>query len=459
MIGGSAMDREEYNFIPGGLVSCFLNEMEVTILKIAKDKITVRVSEKLENDAVFSIKTAFYIFKKKRYEEVSIIDYEIIEKEKKDFYTAYTFAINDDRYSSMVKYIFKDYSRYINLKTYGMENEFSKEMVGYPSELDYDFYAYFSETKRQWMKENDFLKFDQNKSIKQLMDKFKAAVSLHDDVLYKMFLENDIDSFKDEYLYQNYAYGYKIFSKDISRIYIGSEFCHNLFPETEQLIKMIDKAKKEELDITLCFTYMRDCFIEKAEKCIDRVYQWCIENNINIEIVINDWGMLKILKDKTDYFTLCLGTLLNKRKKDPRYMYKNGYEENNELLAENSLNSSLFEKFLKENNIERYEYESCGYKMHIAEGSHSLHMPFYVTNVSQYCPLYAMCKNMDRGKQILVKNCPKYCRDYVFSYPKHLKMTGRYNSLFAFDDVILKDYTILEYYLNNGIDRLVFNFM
>jgi hypothetical protein len=169
--------------------------------------------------------------------------------------------------------------------------------------------------------------------------------------------------------------------------------------------------------------------------------------------------MLKLTQDKVDYFKLSLGVLLNKRKKDPRYIYKKGYMENKKLMAENSLNSSIYNKFLKDCNIERYEYENCGYKISIAEGSHSLHMPFYQTNTSQYCPLYAMCNSMDRGKQKLVTCCPKYCKDYVFTYPKHLKMVGRYNSLFAFDDGLLKNPKELEYYLNSGIDRIVLNFI
>jgi hypothetical protein len=154
-----------------------------------------------------------------------------------------------------------------------------------------------------------------------------------------------------------------------------------------------------------------------------------------------------------------LGVLLNKRKKDPRYIYKKGYLENKEIMAQNNLNSSVFIKFLKDNKIERYEYENCGYKMSIAEGKHSLHIPFYQTNTSQYCPLYAMCESQDRGKQKLVTSCPKYCKDYVFAYPKHLKMVGRYNSLFAFDDTLLKNPKELEYYISNGIDRIVFNFI
>ncbi|NRT75362.1 hypothetical protein BJV40_005378 [Clostridium beijerinckii] len=114
---------------------------------------------------------------------------------------------------------------------------------------------------------------------------------------------------------------------------------------------------------------------------------------------------------------------------------------------------------MKECKIERYEYENCGYKISVADGHHSMHIPFYQTNTSQYCPLHAMCTTMDRGNQKLVTDCPKYCSDYVFSYPKHLKMVGRYNSLFTFDDTLLKNPKELEYYINRGIDRIVLNFL
>ena len=55
--------------------------------------------------------------------------------------------------------------------------------------------------------------------------------------------------------------------------------------------------------------------------------------------------------------------------------------------------------------------------------------------------------------------CPTYCKDYIFSYPKHLKMVGKYNSLFSFDDTLLHDSKKLEQYINEGIDRILLNFI
>ncbi|MBW6410133.1 hypothetical protein [Clostridium weizhouense] len=446
------MEKEEVEFLPSGLVSCLLDDREVSILKISPEKLTIRVTEEIEKIAY--IKVAFYIFDEFRYEEVIIKDYSIIEKSEMNFSLTYVFSIKSQEYVHNVRNIFKNYSRYVVLKAFGDENEFSKEMVGYPAELDYEFYEYYLEQKKDWMTELDYTTWNEN-----IINKVELAITLDNYILYKNYMDKDIKNFKDDYLKGNFLDNYKLFQKDITRLYIGNQFCHNLFPDMNLLKNMLKKGKEEKLQITLCFTYMRENYIEKTKDIINEVYNWCDENNMKIEIIINDFGMIKLVEDKTDYFNLSLGVLLNKRKKDPRYIYKNGYMENKELISKNSLDSSIFNKFLKDCNIERYEYENCGYKISIAEGCHSMHIPFYQTNTSQYCPLYAMCKTMDRGNQKLVDGCPNYCNDYVFMYPKHLKMIGRYNSLFGFDDTLLKSSKKLEQYINSGIDRIVLNFI
>jgi hypothetical protein len=85
----------------------------------------------------------------------------------------------------------------------------------------------------------------------------------------------------------------------------------------------------------------------------------------------------------------------------------------------------------------------------------SLHIPFYQTNTSQYCPLGAVCETGERGRQKLAKKCPGYCTEYALLYPEHLHMMERYNSLFGIDMRILKEEEILENYIQNSVDRVV----
>ena len=137
-------------------------------------------------------------------------------------------------------------------------------------------------------------------------------------------------------------------------------------------------------------------------------------------------------KEEKEALVPCMGTLLNKRKKDPRMGYKQGETG---YFRENSLNAEFYRTYLRDTfGIRRYEWESCGYRQKFPEGKNSIHVQFYQTNTSQYCPLYAVCKYGERGRQELPVNCPEYCSKQVFLYPKHLNMVGRYNSLFALDE-------------------------
>ena len=74
------------------------------------------------------------------------------------------------------------------------------------------------------------------------------------------------------------------------------------------------------------------------------VDNWCEEKQKDVEIVVNDWAVLSMVK-KTPHLKLCMGTLLNKRKKDPRMKYKKGARE---FFSENSLNADFYRDFLRE---------------------------------------------------------------------------------------------------------------
>ena len=446
------MEREEVELLPSGLITCLLNSKEVRIMKISPERLTIRLAQEVKE--INELKVIFYVFDENRYKEITIEKYNLINKGKHEFYVTYVFSIKDEIYLQNVRNAFNNYTRYIRLKAYSDDNDFSNEMVGYPSEKDYDFYEDYISQKQEWMANLNYDSFNY-----RILNSVELAINVDNYELYNKYLNEDIETFMSNYLKDNFIEKHKLMYKNISRIYVGNEFCHNLFPSKRMLIDIIKKANNEGLEVTICFTYVRECYIDKIKSIINEIYNWCNENNKKIEIVINDWGMLKVVENKQDYLTLCLGVLLNKRKKDPRYIYKNGYNENKALIGDNSLNSKIFSEFLKDNNINRFEYESCGYKLNIAKGNHTLHMPFYVTNTSQYCTLYAKCTRMNRGRQKLVMGCPMYCKDYIFSYPKHLKMVGRYNSIFSFDDTLLHDSKKLEQYINEGIDRILLNFI
>ena len=57
-------------------------------------------------------------------------------------------------------------------------------------------------------------------------------------------------------------------------------------------------------------------------------------------------------------------------------------------------------------------------------------------NTSGWCPLLAMLYRGSRGRQKAVDYCHCECMTYAFEYPDFLCMTGRYNSIFGYNDSI-----------------------
>ena len=88
-----------------------------------------------------------------------------------------------------------------------------------------------------------------------------------------------------------------------------------------------------------------------------------------------------------------------------------------------------------------------------------MHLPFYQTNTSQYCPLYAACTEGSRGAQVPIRECPKFCERQAFLYPEHLRMVGRYNSLFALDESAVSGMADTEGWKEKRIDRIVVNLL
>lgn len=111
------------------------------------------------------------------------------------------------------------------------------------------------------------------------------------------------------------------------------------------MFQLLEKARKESLQVTLTFSYIREFMLENTGQLIEKLENWCEENKVTLEIQVNDWAMAEMLKGKV-LFVPVLGILLNKRRKDPRLHYKTGTMEQigadaDKYLSENNLNADF----------------------------------------------------------------------------------------------------------------------
>jgi hypothetical protein len=239
---------------------------------------------------------------------------------------------------------------------------------------------------------------------------------------------------------------------NVKRLYIGNEFCAHLQPTQKLLLDIFQEAKKLELEITWCTSFIEQHNEARYKELVDGVESWCMENKRIIEVVINDWGMLELVSSK-DCFIPILGRLLNVRKKDPRLKHGWGFERNKERLGYNPLNSEHVNRFLDANKISRYEYEMHNHEITFPEtSSNSVHFPFYQIGTSISCTLNALCVNGSRFHQTAIKGCKQYCSTFSTLFPKHLNMIGYQNSFLGYSG----PEKLHEIASNSHVDRLVF---
>ena len=463
-----------FALISGYITEDFGQRLEVRVLELEEDRVVFRTADRI--GAVSRLELYFYDDRAGQYDGIALENPAVTEKKapvqqktssqrngdpERQFYFEYEVEIAEESYKKAVQKLYVAYDHYIQKKLAGDDAALSEDYTGYPAKLDDAITTDFARQRAEWYQDIDTDAVRETGLLHMLRERqTELAVELDCPELYEQYLDQDAAVFYENYWKEHGLSGHPLAQYLPERLYIGNQFCPHLIPDWEKLKELLDKAEREHLSITLMFSYLREERIADTRKLLDQIAAWCDRAQTRIEIVAGDWGMLSLICERKTWFEPVPGVLLNKRRKDPRVRYKIGVSGEHEPPAENALNSSFYRAYLKKAyGITRFEQESCGYCIQLPEGKNSIHFPFYQTNTSQYCPLYARCKEGSRGRQREMETCPRYCRDYVFSYPDHLHMVGRYNSLFSYDTQILTEDTLLFYYIAHGADRIVLNLM
>ena len=447
------------SMLPFGILAGYWGKREVRITAISEYGFQTRLATPAtaeQKNAPWEL--AFYDQKTAAYQRILLRDATFLKEKEEDFDVVYTFATEQDDYRNAVQRLALQYGQYIRWKMEDDDAALAEEMTGYPAEQDAFHLESLEEQKKVWFSDigketftalqNGFAESGQPGQSVEL------ALELDRPEWYKAYLSMESAAFFDAYFRRNQIPDPPLFHPD--RLYIGNAFCPHLAPPEEELFALMDKACRESFAITLTFPFLLEENLTETQARLQHLARWCEQKNKTIEIVVNDWGTAH-LAAQFPVFSLCLGVLLNKRKKDPRMAYKLG---DSTLFEQNSVHAAFYREYLKEEfRMERYEWESCGdtSTSKFLEGKNSLRLPFYQTNTSQYCPLYAACTEGSRGAQVPIRECPKFCERQAFLYPEHLRMVGRYNSLFGVDLTVLKRTgAMLEL---RGVDRVVVNLL
>ncbi|MFH1641574.1 MAG: hypothetical protein ABIC04_01610 [Nanoarchaeota archaeon] len=247
----------------------------------------------------------------------------------------------------------------------------------------------------------------------------------------------------------------KYWSKKYNRIYFGIEFCQNLIPKLKEVQEVFEFTQKHGIG----FSYVTPFVTEKGLKKLEEHFQYLKRKKKNIEIVINDLGILRLLSKKfKGIFTLILGRLLIKHKRDPtifKFLDKIPIKAA-EHFKQSNVNVPAFQEFLIKKDIRRVEMDNLlqgiGDDLSHSKIKASLYYPYAYLTTTRLC-LVNSCDINKYSDRIGIFPCKRECQRYSFtlthkSIPVDLFLEG--NTLF------FKNQKLPKYLDEKGINRIIY---
>ena len=304
------------SMLPFGILAGYWGDKEVRITAISEYGFQTRLAAPAmaeQKNAPWEL--AFYDQKTASYQRILLRDATLLQEKEEDFDTGYTFVTDQEDYRNAVQRLALQYSQYIRWKMEDDDAALAEQMTGYPAEQDVFHLESLEEQKKVWFSgitKETFVAL-QN-SAAGSWQPIELALELDRPEWYKAYLSMESGVFFDAYFRKNQIPDPPLFHPD--RLYIGNAFCPHLAPTEEELFALMDKACRESFSITLTFPFLLEENLSETQQRLQRLAEWCERKNKTVELVVNDWGTAH-LAAHFPVFSICLGILLNKRKKIP----------------------------------------------------------------------------------------------------------------------------------------------
>ncbi len=255
-------------------------------------------------------------------------------------------------------------------------------------------------------------------------------------------------------LYLTRAADLEYWDDGYSRLYFGHEFCQRLLPGDNDLARALGFALDQGLDFTFLTPYVTDQGLSEVETRLARVAR----EKPGSEVIFNDWGVFKLVRDEFGDLIPVMGRMLNKMKRGPRLMYLLDMLPPETIAYYRNCNLSVpaYREFLIANGIKRVELDNLLQGMDIdLNGSGicaSLCVPYAFITTTRFCPAIS-CDVPGKEDEMGIFPCRKECRRYGFTLTHPVMavpVISKGNTKFFMNDELPEDLGKIY------IDRLVY---
>ncbi len=252
----------------------------------------------------------------------------------------------------------------------------------------------------------------------------------------------------------------------ISRVQFGNEFCQKLLPSPAELERAVAASERLGLAFTLVTPYATDAGLADIRRLIDALPT----HDRTTELVVNDLGVLRLVRKSRDDLTPVLGRLIDKMMRDPRTgPYYNAPDAPPHALAalrRPAVTSDDTLHALIDLGIARVELDQVHQGIDLDEAAGaialSIHVPYAFVASGRIC--MSGSYGQRRHEKFAVGDaCSHECQDLLFrlgneSSPyddRSMAVYERGNGLFSLhDETMLRE--SIEELPGHGVDRIIF---
>ncbi len=205
-----------------------------------------------------------------------------------------------------------------------------------------------------------------------------------------------------------------------TRLYYGIEFCERLLPTGPQTRRAYEAAAARRLHLSLLTPYATDSGLDRLRP----IFAWLAAlNDTTIEVVVNDWGVLRLLRREFPGLHPVLGRLMNRMLRDPRIAGRFAMPQAPpaalQALRQSAASAAVFRRFLGRLGVTTVEFDNVfqGLDMDFREFglSASLYIPYGYVATGRVCAIGSL--RLDRRHKFDVESvCRKECRLYALRF-------------------------------------------
>ncbi len=202
--------------------------------------------------------------------------------------------------------------------------------------------------------------------------------------------------------------------QSLTRIYVGDEFCFRRLPSPDEFKKACSFTHDTGLGLTLLTPVLTEAEFDACTDLLDFI----ADNNPETEIVVNDWGVLCLLRKRSTDYRIGAGRLLNKGFKDPRLVEAGQLSslsgEAGELLKTSTFDHENVREKLRNLGVSRFERDLFPYGEVNIKGrsAASIYYPFGYLTTGRICWMGAVGSKREK-KFIAGSECSRVCERLV----------------------------------------------